>query len=241
MFGLYTRQRQDLINSLRAQSETVLRQRSLEAERIRADERSRLANEIHDVVAHSVSLMVVHAGTLKLAATDARTRDIADRIRNAGRMALEELRDLVGVLRRGDVAPLSPAPSLANLGGLIEESRTAGTQIEFIVEGTPRKVSGAVERTAYRVVQEALTNARKHAAGAPVRVEVIWQPSCLDVTVRNGPPVRPAAPEFPHSGYGLESLRERVNLLSGGFNSGPTDEGGWSVNASLPTGGGGQP
>jgi signal transduction histidine kinase len=241
LLGLYARQRQDLIDTLRAQSENAARQRALEAERIRAEERSRLANEIHDVVAHSVSLMIVHSGALKLAAPDERTREIAERIRNAGRMALEELRDLVGVLRHGDSAPLGPAPNLANLGGLTEDARTAGTPIEMHLKGTPRRVSGAVERTAYRVVQEALTNARKHAAGAPVRVDVIWRKSDLDIAVRNDPPPAGAAMAFPDSGYGIESLRERVNLLSGVFRSGPTNEGGWRVYASLPTGGGGEP
>ncbi|MGH2603815.1 MAG: sensor histidine kinase [Dehalococcoidia bacterium] len=208
----------------------------MEAERIRADERSKLANEIHDVVAHSVSLMIVHSGALKLAATDERTREIADLVRSSGRLALEELRDLVGVLRQGDMAPLGPAPNLANLDALVEESRTAGSVVTVHSRGTPQKVSGAVERTAYRVVQEALTNTRKHAPGAPVRIDLTWYPSSLDISVRTDPPSG-NAPEFPEGGHGIESLRERVSLLSGQFNAGPTAEGGWRVYASLPTGG----
>lgn len=234
--GLYSQQRQNLIDSLRVQAKHSERQRRLEAERIRADERSKLANEIHDVVAHSVSLMIVHSGALKLAATDQRTREIADMVRSSGRLALEELRDLVGVLRQGDMAPLGPAPNLANLDALVDESRMAGSVVMVHSRGTPQKVSGAVERTAYRVVQEALTNTRKHAPGAPVRIDLTWYPSSLDISVRNDPPSG-KAPEFPEGGHGIESLRERVSLLSGQFNAGPTAEGGWRVYASLPTGG----
>jgi len=94
-----------------------------------------------------------------------------------------------------------------------------------------------VERTAFRVVQESLTNIHKHAPGAAARVDLTWQPSTLDISVRNDPPRRPPM-DLPESGHGLRSLRERVSLLSGEFQAGPTNEGGWRVYASLPTGGG---
>jgi signal transduction histidine kinase len=234
--GLYTRERQRLISTMQAREADAERQAKLEAARVRAEERSRLANEIHDVVAHSVSLMIVHTGALKLAATDERTRQIADLVRSSGHVALEELREVVSVLRTEDNAPLGPAPTLENLEALIEESRRTGLHIDFRTLGVPRKVSGSVERTAFRVVQESLTNIFKHAPGAAVRVDLTWHPSRLDISVRNDPPQQ-APMNLPESGHGLRSLRERVGLLSGDFQAGPTNEGGWRVFASLPTGG----
>lgn len=238
LFGLYAKERQRLIESMQAREAAGRRQAELEAERVRADERSRLANEIHDVVAHSVSLMIVHAGAMKLSASDERTRQTADLVRSSGHMALQELRELVGVLRTDDSAPLGPAPKLANIEALIDESRSAGAHVDLQRWGTPRKVSGSVERTAYRVVQESLTNLHKHAPGAPARVSIAWLPSSLDILVRNDPP-RAAPIGLPASGHGLRSLRERVDLLSGRFEAGPTGNGGWRVYASLPTTGGG--
>jgi signal transduction histidine kinase len=236
-FGLYTRERQRLIATMQAREADADRQTKLEGARVRAEERNRLANEIHDVVAHSISLMIVHTGALKLAATDERTRQIADLVRSSGHVALEELREVVSVLRTDDSAPLGPPPTLVNLEALVDDSRSAGIRIDFQTLGVPRKVSGSVERTAFRVVQESLTNILKHAPGAAARIDLIWQPSRLDVSVRNGPP-RQAPMNLPESGFGLRSLRERVSLLSGEFRAGATFEGGWRVYASLPTGGG---
>ena len=233
--GLYARERQRLIAAMQARETDALRQATLEAARIRADERSRLANEIHDVVAHSISLMIVHTGALKLAATDERTRQIADLVRSSGHVALEELREVVSVLRTEDSVPLGPAPTLANLESLIAESRSAGLQVDFQALGVPRKVSGSVERTAFRVVQESLTNIHKHAPGAAASVDLTWRPSSLDITVRNDPPQRPPM-DLPESGHGLRSLHERVSLLNGEFRAGPTNEGSWRVYASLPIG-----
>jgi signal transduction histidine kinase len=231
LFGLYA-------NELSRRAETNERQQKLEAERIRAEERNRLANEIHDVVAHRVSLMVVHTGALKLAATDEKTRKTADLVRSSGRMALEELRELVGVLRSEESAsPLEPTANLDKLVPLIDEARAAGQFIAFSQSGEARKLSSIVERTAYRVVQESLTNARKHAAGSRVRVHLTWTESGLDIEVSNGA-VGTKALGFPKSGHGLRSLRERVSLVSGSFSAGPAADGGWAVHASLPYGGG---
>jgi signal transduction histidine kinase len=230
LFGLYA-------NELSRRADTNERQQKLEAERIRAEERNRLANEIHDVVAHRVSLMVVHTGALKLAATDEKTRRTADLVRSSGRMALEELRELVGVLRSEDSAPLEPMATLDKLIPLIDEARTAGQFIVFSQSGEPRKLSSIVERTAFRVVQESLTNARKHAAGSRVQIHLTWLESGLDIEVTNSA-VGTKASGFPKSGHGLHSLRERVSLVSGTFSAGPAGDGGWTVRASLPYGGG---
>lgn len=236
LVGLYSKARQTLMIALSQRAVDADRRRRLEAERVRADERNRLANEIHDVVAHRVSLMVVHTGALKLAATDDQTRETADLVRSSGRLALEELRELVGVLRSDESAPLAPTATLANLPTLIGESRAVGTKVDFLSTGTTRKLATTVERTGYRVVQESLTNARKHAPGAAVVVEVGWEASTLDIRVANGPPDGPVS-GFPESGHGLASLGERVGLVAGTFEAGPTEDGGWAVHASLPYGG----
>jgi signal transduction histidine kinase len=230
LFGLYA-------HELSQRAETNERQRKLEAERIRAEERNKLANEIHDVVAHRVSLMVVHTGALKLAATDEKTRRTADLVRSSGRLALEELRELVGVLRSEGSPPLEPMASLDKLAVLVEEARGAGQLVEFTQTGEARKLPSIVERTAYRVVQESLTNVRKHAAGARVRIHLTWLESRLDIEVANGA-VGMKASGFPESGHGLRSLRERVGLVAGTFMAGPARDGGWAVHASLPYGGG---
>ncbi len=231
LFGLYLR-----ALSLRAADNE--RRRQLEAEQIRAEERARLANEIHDIVAHRVSLMVVHTGALKLAATDDKIRDTADLIRSSGRRALEELREVVSVLRSEESpSPLEPVARLVNIAALIDESREAGQYVEVNHTGEARKVPSLIERTAYRVVQESLTNVRKHAPGSRVRIDLIWQQSALDIRVTNGA-AGTKTPSFPASGFGLRSLRERVSLVSGTFEAGRTRDGGWAVHASLPYGGG---
>ncbi|WP_020523265.1 sensor histidine kinase [Catelliglobosispora koreensis] len=233
--GLYSRARRTLLQTYAERSADEERARRLEAERIRADERNRLANEIHDVVAHRVSLMVVHSGALKLAAADERTRETAETVRSLGRMALEELREVVGVLRSDESAPLAPTANLANLEALLGDSRKAGDDVTFHQAGTPRKLAATVERTAYRVVQESLTNARKHAPGAAIMVQLVWGTSTLDVTVINEAPARDTA-VFPQSGHGLKSLRERTALVSGRIEAGPMAGGGWAVRATLPYG-----
>jgi signal transduction histidine kinase len=234
--GFYARERQKFVVTVQQREAGAARQANLEAERVRAAERNRLADEIHDVVAHSISLMIVHTGALKLAAPDERTREIAELVRSSGHVALQELREVVGVLRQDESAPLGPLIKLDNLPALIGESQAAGITVSFHQTGTPRKVTGAVERTAYRVVQESLTNVHKHAPGARAEVTLDWRPSRLDVTVRNDAPSGTPL-HLPESGYGLRSLRERVSLLGGRFEAHPAGLGGWRVHASLPTGG----
>ncbi|GIH04584.1 two-component sensor histidine kinase [Rhizocola hellebori] len=230
LFGLYA-------HELSQRAATNERQRKLEAERVREDERNRLANEIHDVVAHRVSLMVVHTGALKLAATDEKTRRTADLVRSSGRLALEELRELVRVLRSEESPPLQPMASLDKVEALVEEARGAGQEVRFVETGVRRKLPSTVERTAYRVVQESLTNTRKHASGAKVQVRLTWWDSRLEIEVANSPVVVEET-GFPEGGHGLRSLRERVGLVSGNFTAGQTSDGGWAVHAFLPYGGG---
>ncbi|MFD0659867.1 sensor histidine kinase [Thermocatellispora tengchongensis] len=229
-WGMFIRARRQLVLSLRDRAERA----SEEAKRL---ERERIAREMHDVLAHRLSLLSVHAGALAFR-RDMPREDVsraAEAIRHSAHQALQDLRAVIGVLRHGDDgdAPQPPQPTLADLPGLVEESRKAGTPVRLALRlADPAAVPDALGRTAYRIAQEGLTNARKHAPGSPVRVEVDGAPGDgLTVVLRN--PVRaparqlahvvpfggdasgPAALPIPGSGTGLIGLAERVSLAGG--------------------------
>jgi signal transduction histidine kinase len=214
------------------------------AEQARVEERVRLAAEMHDVVTHRISLMVLQAGALGVTATDAGTRAAAEDLRAAGCQALEELRDLVGVLRSspGDVIE---DPALPRAGGqagapdfaeLLAESESVGVPVTCECEGDPRSASPVVARTAYRILQEALTNVRKHAPGASVVVRLNYGQDRIRLTVRNSASGRRPDDDLTASGSGtgLLGLRQRVELVSGTLRTGSTSDGGFEVDATLP-------
>jgi signal transduction histidine kinase len=186
LLGLYIVTRRRLVQALRDRAERAEREQHLLAEQARAEERARLAGEMHDVVTHRVSLMVLQAGALRMTAKDQATRQAAEDLRAAGCQALDELRDLVGILRSAPDG--DEAPSAADFAALVTESTAVGTPVELIEDGDPALASPVVSRTAYRVVREALTNVRKHAPGAPVTVRVGYDPAQVRLSVRNGPP-----------------------------------------------------
>ncbi|MGW4777800.1 sensor histidine kinase [Streptomyces filamentosus] len=266
LFGLYIGARRRLMESLRERADSLEQELSLLADRAeqraqwaRQEERRRIAREMHDVVAHRVSLMVVHAAALQAVAL----KDPQKAVRNAalvgdmGRQALTELREMLGVLRE-EAVPAAPAavplaavgraaaaaaeaaagPGLDAVEGLCEESRLAGAAVELVVLGEAGE-SGAyppeVERTAYRVVQEALTNVHKHAPGAAVVVRLAHRGGEVAMQVENGPSDAGAADAgLPSGGNGLVGMKERVSRLGGVFVSGPTDAGGFKVSAVIP-------
>lgn len=303
LFGLYIGARRRLMESLRERADSLEQELSLLADRAeqqaqwaRQEERRRIAREMHDVVAHRVSLMVVHAAALQAVAP----KDPQKAVRNAalvgdmGRQALTELREMLGVLREespaagpagpagreapplaavgraaaaaaeaavsvgpagpqvpvgsmgpgGPVGPVTGAdavaegvdgPRLDALEALVEQSRQAGALVEFVVMGEVRAYGPAVEQTAYRVVQEALTNVHKHAAGAEVVVRLAHRGEEVAMQVENGPSdASVVAADLPSGGNGLVGMRERVTRLGGVFVSGPTDAGGFRVSAVLP-------
>ncbi|WP_037910437.1 sensor histidine kinase [Actinacidiphila yeochonensis] len=329
LLGLYVRARRRLVESLRDRADglerelELLAEKALErAERARAAERARIAREMHDVVAHRVSLMVVHAAALKaVALKDPQKASAgAELVGDMGRQALAELRQMLGVLRseggtagaagdgpalsgpadgagedgrdradgegtdagaydaasraggfRGNAAgsgtapsavgataaapaadglpgdaradgrgapraEVPPGPSLAQLGQLVRESQQAGMGVELAVEGDERPCGQRVEATVYRVVQEALTNVRKHAAGATAQVRLAYREAEVAVLIVNGPACQqgtaPAA--LPGGGHGLLGMRERVTAHGGGFAAGPTPDGGFRVSAMVP-------
>ncbi|MGA5518818.1 sensor histidine kinase [Streptomyces pseudogriseolus] len=272
LLGLYVGARRRLMESLRERADSLERELQLLAERAeeraewaRGEERTRIAREMHDVVAHRVSLMVVHAAALQAVAR----KDPEKAVRNAalvgdmGRQALTELREMLGVLRAGGdgarsraegssvplaavaaaaaaasrVAVEEPAegPSLAEIDELVGQSAAAGMVVDLSVEGEYRSYAPEVEATAYRVVQEALTNVHKHAAGAKTYVRVAHRVSEIAMQVENEPPSGVGSSAgLPSGGNGLVGMRERVSALGGVFVSGPTDAGGFRVSAVIP-------
>jgi signal transduction histidine kinase len=237
LLGLWIGIRRALIAHLRDEAERLEREQLLKAEQAKAQERARIAREMHDVVAHRVGLMVLHAGALEVSLADPEAAQQAGLVRQTGREALEELRHILGVLReRDDGAPLDPQPTLADLDRLAQQSRDAGMEVSVAVEGRRRRLPATVERTAYRLVQEALTNVHKHAANATTEVGVRYGRDRLEVTVRNHRPDEPRPGlALAGGGHGLLGLRERVTLLGGTFQAGPRLGGGFEVCASLPT------
>ena len=310
LLGLYVRARRRLVESLRERADglerelELLAEKALErAERARAAERARIARDMHDVVAHRVSLMVVHAAALKAVALKdpQKASASAELLGDMGRQALLELRQMLGVLRTASDGPggaggpsqgaavagasgvsgasvasgasgasvasgafagtgalpvagtavaagaaeLSPqeaaeaeaGPCLAELAQLVQESKAAGMGVELAVEGEARPCGRRIEATVYRVVQEALTNVRKHAAGAKAQVRLAYRDVEVAVLITNGPSdgaVALAAGALPSGGHGLLGMRERVTAHGGGFAAGPTADGGFRVSAMVP-------
>ncbi|MEV6238156.1 histidine kinase [Lentzea sp. NPDC051838] len=204
----------------------------LRTEQARADERTRLAAEMHDVVTHRLNLMVLHAGALKVAAKDDDVRKAAEELRTAGCQALAELRDLVGVLRSGRAARI-PDVLPDRLANLVADSAATGLEVTLTEHGDADIISPAVRRTMYRVVQESLTNVHKHAPGAHTEITIHCGPSTVRAVIRNtAPPSTPDTAARP--GSGLSGLRGRVEMVGGTLTAGPTDDGGFEVDAILP-------
>ncbi|TPQ17334.1 two-component sensor histidine kinase [Streptomyces sporangiiformans] len=246
LLGMYVAARRGLIAALTERAERAEREQYLLAEQARAEERVRLAGEMHDVVTHQVSLMVLQAGALRVTAQDERVRGAAEELRAAGCQALEELRDLVGVLRSPESAVriaggLCGGEETMNevawgLAGLVEESRSVGVDVRLRESGDCSGLSVVAARTAYRLVQEALTNVRKHAPGSSVVVEARYEVDRVRLWVRNTAPTEPLDTELASSGSGsgLKGLRQRVELVGGTFEFGPRPDGGFQVDSVLP-------
>jgi signal transduction histidine kinase len=207
-----------------------------EAEAVRAvaEERARIARELHDVIAHSVSVMVVQAGAAEEVLRTAPERALAPvrAIQETGREALVEMSRLVGLLRdHASELGLAPQPGLADLGMLIEQVRDAGLPVDVQVEGQPRHVPLGVDLSAYRVVQEALTNALKHAGEARATVRLRYRPDSLELEVLDD---GPGTANGHVGGHGLVGMRERIAVFGGEFDAGPREDGGFRVRAVLP-------
>jgi signal transduction histidine kinase len=235
--GLLLGARRQLTAQLRQLTESRHSERVLLAGSVLAEERTRLAREMHDVVSHQVSLIALQAGALRVTADSAATRDIAVTIRALAVRTLDELRIMIGVLRGGQEAGLAPQPRLADIAQLVADSGLPASLDSDLPAG--RDWPDAVQRAAYRSVQEGLTNARKHAPGAPITVRLRASGPLLLVQVRNGPPPGapppPASPSaaLPYGGHGLTGLRERAELLGGQLRAAHTDSGGFDLVVTL--------
>ncbi|MFM9456765.1 sensor histidine kinase [Streptomyces europaeiscabiei] len=230
-FGLVARRLDGLARRLR-------QEQAQRARREVAEERGRIARELHDVVAHHMSVISVQTGLARFVFDSDRdtARAALDTIDATGKEGLEELRRMLMVLRASDDgAPTAPMPGLARLGETVERIRAGGTPVTLRIEGTPRPLAPGVELAAYRVVQEALTNVLKHAPGASAQVELSYRPHEVTVSVTDdGQGVIPDKVRTV-GGHGLIGMQERAKLYGGTISIGPRSDGGFAVRLSLPT------
>jgi signal transduction histidine kinase len=235
--GLALRIRHDREQALEKRAAALERDRDALALAAVADERVRIGRELHDVVAHAIGVIVVQArgGRASLSTDPAATREALDAIETTGVQALNEMHRLVEIIRSDDErASLSPPPGLRDLDRLVDQVREAGLPVDFAVEGTPTDVAPGVDLSAYRIVQEALTNALKYAGPARAWVTVRWRDRELELEIANDGSSEAGGDG---RGHGLAGLRERVALVGGSIESGPRAGGGFVVTARLPYGG----
>ena len=215
------------------------REQAADADRAVQAERTRIARELHDVVAHRVSLMTVQAGAAKTVALDdpQAALQAMEAVEHAGRQALDELRHLLGVLRpSADGGSLGPQPGLADVPRLVDQFREAGLDVSLSVSGATTDLPARVDLSAYRIIQEALTNVLKHAGPkARTEVRVTTRSGAVRIEVSNR---GDAATSLPGSGHGIMGMRERALLLGGSLAAGPQPAGGFRIAANLPIGGG---
>lgn len=250
VLGLYVRARRSLYDALVERAERAEREKQWLADSSVATERSRLASEMHDVLSHRLSLLILQAGALSVASPDPVVRAAAEELRHNGATALTELKEVFGGLVAGSVgtpaeprtmSPGAVAPAV-DTGGSVAQLVTGwcrgGGSASLSEQGRVGDLAPTVQRTVYRVVQEGLTNAAKHAPGATVRIDIACTTGEVTVVVHNGPPAGPPDQLLDHtgSGVGLSGLRQRVELLGGVLQAGgePAGTGGFRLSARLP-------
>lgn len=234
------RQRRERVAALEQRAAFAEASKEEEAARAVAAERTRIARELHDVVAHSVSVMVVQAGAARRMLTrdepdPAKAIEALESVELTGRESLTELRRLLGVLRRDDDRSFGrvPQPSIVYVDSLIEQSREAGLDVALVIEGDPKPLAAGVDLTGYRIVQEALTNVLKHAGpSSHADVHICYADTMLEIVVTDDG--RGSDGDLPSGGHGLVGMRERVSLFGGDLQVGNRAGGGFQVRATLP-------
>jgi signal transduction histidine kinase len=232
--GRFVRSRREHEHALEGRAEQLAVERDTRAREAVAQERTRIARELHDVVAHAISLMVLQArGGRRLLTQDPdETRHALDAIEHAGEQALVEMRRLLGLLRHSENEPsLAPPPSLSRIEELVAGIRASGLPVEVSVEGEPVELPPGVDVSAYRIVQEALTNALKHSGPAHASVTVTYGLDAVDLAIVDD---GRGASAVNGTGYGLAGMRERVAIYGGSFESGPGADGGYALRVRLP-------
>jgi signal transduction histidine kinase len=237
--AMVVRSRHELAGALHARTLELEHEREEKARLAVAEERARVARELHDVVAHNLSIMIVQAGAERRALGTERpqTAEVLETIEQTGRAAMAEMRRLLGMLRRSDdELALAPQPSLEFVEDLVAQVREAGMPVELQLEGDVRALPRAIDLSAYRIVQEALTNALKHAGPASARVTIRYGAGELEIEIADD---GAGAAEAAAGGHGLVGMRERVALFGGDLATGRRSGGGYAVRARLPIAGGG--
>ncbi|MFD3696780.1 sensor histidine kinase [Streptomyces sp. NPDC058646] len=240
----YWHQRRTLLRALQERNAQLLRERAMVEGQARLRERQRIAQDMHDSLGHQLALISVHTGALEVdPELTARQREGVGVLRQASVAAMHELREVVGILRDGVEAPLPveeaaqpAARGVAGIAGVVEAARGAGTDVRLTTSGQPRPLMAACDHAAYRIVQEALTNAYKHAPGSAIAVELRYEDDSLVVEIANGPAAAAGAGEVVSGGQGLTGLRERARLVGGMVHAGATEGGGFRVAGVLPYG-----
>ncbi|TFV86669.1 sensor histidine kinase [Blastococcus sp. CT_GayMR20] len=234
--GAFVRQRALRLSAVEGRAAALEGELQREAELAAAEERARIARELHDVVAHGLSLMVVQAEAAEemLARDPGAAAQPLRRVQDTGRQSLAEMRRLLGVLRAADPGPPStaPQPSLRGLPDLVREAAEVGLPVEVDVAGEPGELPPGLELAAYRIVQEALTNTRRHARATRACVRLTYEPEALRVEIADDG----SATQTPRAGHGLIGMRERAALYDGTLDAGPGPGGGFRVVAVLPRG-----
>jgi len=237
VIGDNMRTRRAYTQELEARAERLEGERETQSREAVIEERRRIAREMHDVVAHNVSVMVVQAGAARriIESKPDQARDALSSIETTGRQALAEMRRLTGVLRRKEESYKTPQPGLGYLEKLIEQTREAGLPVEVTVEGQPYDLPQGADLSAFRIVQEALTNSLKHAGPSQASVCIKYSPNKLELRVTdNGHGAAERLSNGSAAGHGLVGMRERVAMFGGDLKSGPLPGGGYEVRATLP-------
>src|SRR5207302_9431811 len=224
----------DEADEARERASQAEREREVRARLAVSDERARIARELHDVVGHSVSVMTVQASAARrlLRPHQEKERQALLVVEQTGREALAEMRRMVGVLRHPEEAPaLAPQPSLEQIEKLVQHTREAGLPVELRIEGEPVQLAAGIDLTAYRLVQEGLTNAIKHARAQRAKVLVRYEAGHVELTVSDD---GRGGGDGDGGGHGLVGMRERVTVYGGNLEAGPSPEGGFRLRARLP-------
>jgi signal transduction histidine kinase len=235
--GFALRERAEQAEAAETRATQAERERDAAARIAVAEERTRIARELHDIVAHAVSVMVLQVGAVRhrLPDGDEQDRDALERVEQAGRMALAEMRHLLGAMRRdGEDLELAPQPGLDRIDALVDEVRRAGLPVELHVEGEPFTLPRAIDLSAYRIVQEGLTNTLKHAHAGQADVTVSYGPAELRIEVRDDGAGTSAGDGL---GHGLVGIRERVKIYGGEMSAGAANGRGFVLSTRLPLAG----